>query len=504
MGRFLKKPPPFWASWIMYATPSGELLAMSEEASLALVELLRQRNQTLDQQIRDVGSRNKRLEEQLGHASRDSARARRGLQRQIQEAQDALRLRNEDVRRLQRQLSETVDALRAERNRAEKHRRLVDAKEDPSWMELALREVEPQQEKEPGSDALSCGGSGREDQGSPEDADKENQERLPRQSWLRPEKDVAVTLAEIIPQMGGSPGDQEKQSGDGDPWYLSTEQPVETETYAGQVTRPDLTQMLEEARDALNAHQEDRQRELMEREKVLTCPLSHELFHEPVVTECCGKTASWEYLRRAFSQTSMCPFCNAKEDWVHRNSDMATLVELHRSERSALRGFAITTTRTAANLTAHIRLSVNSSLREYPARHRERRSERTISRPTVAKRIRRSDWHSSSTTSAEDITDAGNGDLQQLDSDSGQFYVAEASPTAGESDVPNILPSTVFRPLASVDARRSCRYLFEPTTTQHAILKSLENYHPDVALCRSQSLVSSEREAARSTSSHGS
>ncbi|EGZ09885.1 hypothetical protein PHYSODRAFT_258853 [Phytophthora sojae] len=113
---------------------------MPEEASsLALVELLRQRNLTLDQQIRDVVQRNKSLEQQLDAQHREAARKRRKLQRKIQEAQNALRLKDEGIRRLQRQLSETIDALDAEKDRTGKLQQLEDDEADRSLMESALR-----------------------------------------------------------------------------------------------------------------------------------------------------------------------------------------------------------------------------------------------------------------------------------------------------------------------------------------------------------------------------
>lgn len=79
---------------------------------------------------------------------------------------------------------------------------------------------------------------------------------------------------------------------------------------------------------------------LMAREKELSCPLLRELFADPVITGCCGRTCSWGPLRQAFEQSLACPFCQARGVGVHENRDIARLVELHRSERLAFEGVA--------------------------------------------------------------------------------------------------------------------------------------------------------------------
>ncbi|KAG1709302.1 hypothetical protein DVH05_019945 [Phytophthora capsici] len=62
-------------------------------------------------------------------------------------------------------------------------------------------------------------------------------------------------------------------------------------------------QLLKKATDAANAQQAINRRNLSEREAMLTCPISLELFENPVVTTCCGKTFSSETLSQALRQT---------------------------------------------------------------------------------------------------------------------------------------------------------------------------------------------------------
>ncbi|KAG6621362.1 uncharacterized protein IUM83_11012 [Phytophthora cinnamomi] len=235
---------------------------MAEEASLALVDLLRQRNQTLDQQIQAVVRLNKRLEQQLDALHRESARKRRQLQRKIQEAQNALRLKDEDVRRLQRQLSEKIDAERA---RADKLEQLAADEAERRWTESVLRHLHTE------PDGFDDGKRICDDPDTPKEMGKQNQKAQAVQSTCMAsrEEDVAITLAEMIPHLCGSWDNQEERGGNVDRLDFSSgpDQSVETDAYAGQVARQDQTQLLEEAREALSAHQETRWHDMMEREK---------------------------------------------------------------------------------------------------------------------------------------------------------------------------------------------------------------------------------------------
>ncbi|KAE8977319.1 hypothetical protein PR001_g25163 [Phytophthora rubi] len=95
-------------------------------------------------------------------------------------------------------------------------------------------------------------------------------------------------------------------------------------------------QLLEQASDAANTQQDITRRNLREREAALTCPISLDLFENPVVTECCGRTFSSEALTQALRRNSQCPVCRSRRVTSHASRDMANLVELHRNERVLL------------------------------------------------------------------------------------------------------------------------------------------------------------------------
>ncbi|KAE9334945.1 hypothetical protein PR003_g13258 [Phytophthora rubi] len=99
-------------------------------------------------------------------------------------------------------------------------------------------------------------------------------------------------------------------------------------------------QLLEQASDAAKTQLDVVRQSLMEREGLLTCPISLELFEFPVLTGCCGKTFSAKALRQAVNQSPLCPFCRGQLVSTNANRDMTKLVELHRRERSVLVGEA--------------------------------------------------------------------------------------------------------------------------------------------------------------------
>ncbi|KAG7379495.1 hypothetical protein PHYBOEH_011925 [Phytophthora boehmeriae] len=90
------------------------------------------------------------------------------------------------------------------------------------------------------------------------------------------------------------------------------------------------------ASDALTTHQDVTRRNLQQREAILTCPISLDLFDDPVTTACCGKTFSSEPLHHAMARNLQCPVCRSRNITSIRNRDMAALVELHRSESAVL------------------------------------------------------------------------------------------------------------------------------------------------------------------------
>ncbi|KAF4137341.1 hypothetical protein GN958_ATG13471 [Phytophthora infestans] len=88
-------------------------------------------------------------------------------------------------------------------------------------------------------------------------------------------------------------------------------------------------QLLEQASNAVAAHRSHR-------EAAMTCPISRDLFVDPVVTECCGKTLSSQALMQSLKRSSVCPLCSESDVRIHPNHDMSILVQLHRSEYSML------------------------------------------------------------------------------------------------------------------------------------------------------------------------
>jgi hypothetical protein len=155
-------------------------------------------------------------------------------------------------------------------------------------------------------------------------------------------------------------------------------------------------QLLEQASDTAKTQQDIARRNLAEREGVLTCPISLELFDNPVVTECCGKTFSSSGLRQALMRSSTCPFCRQRVKVFHANRDVAMLVELHRAERSIMGLPDSTPLGTVGSSVAHgpaesrwlsefnPRRVHNSNPRE--SLHREGRLERVRARSAVPHR----------------------------------------------------------------------------------------------------------------------
>ncbi|KAF4137342.1 Zinc-finger of the MIZ type in Nse subunit [Phytophthora infestans] len=95
-------------------------------------------------------------------------------------------------------------------------------------------------------------------------------------------------------------------------------------------------QLLEQASDAAKTQQDISRKNCTERETALTCPISLDLFENPVLTTCCGRTFSSEALTQALRRNPQCPVCRAHRVLTHANRDVANLVELHRSQRSLL------------------------------------------------------------------------------------------------------------------------------------------------------------------------
>ncbi|KAL3672830.1 hypothetical protein V7S43_002118 [Phytophthora oleae] len=226
-------------------------------------------------------------------------------------------------------------------------------------------------------------------------------------------------------------------------------------------------QLLEQASDAAETQLSITRRNLLEREEVLTCPITLELVEFPVVTGCCGKTFSSEGLRQAITQNSRCPFCRGQLSSTHPNRDVAKLVELHQRERSllgmsdleqssaivsALQPSEATGSSTAS--TGHSPSSRRStnSLSTRQSRHREHRSERIQARSQVQHRrspmvntpataATSSETNSSSSTAV--ATSASEAQQRSTPSDitSGGLYVSRI----GSGEGPTLVPPHMVR-----------------------------------------------------------
>lgn len=152
----------------------------------------------------------------------------------------------------------------------------------------------------------------------------------------------------------------------------------------------ELADQLAKACSSNTAYEQVCSQNLDQRESLLTCPISLELFKDPVTTNCCGKSFSSAALKQALAQNHQCPMCRARNVSAHPSRDVAALVELHRSEKLVLasepRGLQVPTG-TAANAAPRgsQRSRETSGHRD---QYREQRSERATARSAVARRGR--------------------------------------------------------------------------------------------------------------------
>jgi len=82
-------------------------------------------------------------------------------------------------------------------------------------------------------------------------------------------------------------------------------------------------QLLEQASDAAKTQRDVVRQYLMEREGILTCPISLDLFEFPVVAGCCGKTFSSDGLRESISRGPLCPVWTINVDSPQSRHDEA-------------------------------------------------------------------------------------------------------------------------------------------------------------------------------------
>ncbi|GMF57665.1 unnamed protein product [Phytophthora fragariaefolia] len=139
-------------------------------------------------------------------------------------------------------------------------------------------------------------------------------------------------------------------------------------------------QILEQASNAAKTQRDVILQSLMEREGLLTCPLSLELFEFPVLAGCCGKTFSSEALRQRASQSPLCPLCRERLVSTHANRDMTRLVEHHRRERSLL-GIPVVEESTSTISSQSNDYAVLSTTAQI-GRHSRQRNEATSTRQT--------------------------------------------------------------------------------------------------------------------------
>ncbi|CAI5714376.1 unnamed protein product [Hyaloperonospora brassicae] len=163
---------------------------------------------------------------------------------------------------------------------------------------------------------------------------------------LTTQSELNSSLERIMPHLRGLLHAYDREHG-----QHATKTRPQTVTAKGQPSNHELTQrlremqtkfdaeradLLEQASEAVNAQVDISHEILAGREAALTCPISLDLFEDPVVTTCCGKTFSSGVLHQALRRSNYCPFCRAHNVSTHTNRDMANLVELHRAERLVL------------------------------------------------------------------------------------------------------------------------------------------------------------------------
>ncbi|ETP40065.1 hypothetical protein F442_12527 [Phytophthora nicotianae P10297] len=148
---------------------------------------------------------------------------------------------------------------------------------------------------------------------------------------------------------------------------------------------PALQRALNQASNDLANFRDSNRRILDEQEAALTCPISYELFENPVVTACCGKTFSSEALTEVLRWDPRCPVCRTPGVRTHASRDMSNLVELYRKQRSLLtQAEAEVKQSTESAELASDRQSSSSTSSRRRGRE-ERRNQRVHARSAVAR-----------------------------------------------------------------------------------------------------------------------
>ncbi|KAJ8576238.1 hypothetical protein ON010_g2974 [Phytophthora cinnamomi] len=339
---------------------------LAEESKTALVDLeiiLKRRTETLEQQIKDKHRETitlSREKEDVEHKLQDErlayASKREQLWNEIEQGEMALECKNEAVQRLERRLG--AQAREFAEDKRHLQRQLQDLQANIT--QTANKLIEKDAEAKSRQEQLQREVERLQEQLREQSAAFEQQ----RAQWTqqgtaaggRDMRELKSSLLRAVPHLRSLLEACDRQLGDNDarPQHAGNKQVQAQEaslagatvdlTQAGNDTPPpsgqefneERAQLLEQASDAARTQYDISLRNLAQREAVLTCPISLELFANPVVTTCCGKTFSSDGLRQALRRSSLCPFCRASDVLFCPNRDVAKLVELHRAERSVL------------------------------------------------------------------------------------------------------------------------------------------------------------------------
>ncbi|KAG7395747.1 hypothetical protein PHYBOEH_003277 [Phytophthora boehmeriae] len=325
-----------------YKTLFLRLAAESRLALLQLGSVLNQRNADLEKQLRDEQNS---FERQRAQFLRQASEVKQ-VQGRIGELVDGLRQQMKDQRSSHEVTRQRADRLQQEiDSRAGQQQTEAALKKENEELlhRLLQKDIEAQQKQKKLQETVEQLQKRLDEQKSlleEERARFQQHELGERNAMTR----LSSSLSTMLPQLRGllEAYDQEQERA------RTTSQQAIADT---QAVSQDLTQrlseqqsafnqeraqLLQQASDALTTHQDISRRNLAQREAILTCPISLDLFNNPVTTDCCGKTFSEAVLTQALARNPVCPVC--RDDYVssYPSRDLAALVELHRSESVVL------------------------------------------------------------------------------------------------------------------------------------------------------------------------
>ncbi|GMF61669.1 unnamed protein product [Phytophthora fragariaefolia] len=333
---------------------------LAEESKTALVGLeatLKRRNLALEQQVKqklqetlNLSREKENAEQTLQNERRDFAGKREALWGEIDREKMNAERSTEDVQRLERRLSAQEREFREEKQQLLQTLR----EQETSFLQAANVLAEKCEEAATKGEQLEQEVQRLQKQLEEQrEKFKEERDRWTQQGATRGGQGVELksTLLRLVPHLrslleaaefelegAGTqtqtvPGDQAETAAGAEMVALTQNEDVAAQPREQESV---LKELLEQASDAAKAQRDISLRNLAQREGVLTCPISLELFADPVVTKCCGKTFSSNGLRQALMQRSVCPFCRSTRVSYCPNRDVAKLVVFHRAERSIL------------------------------------------------------------------------------------------------------------------------------------------------------------------------